>query len=135
MNKILKFGFLCAIFFCFANNAFAETLNERVFYVDPVFSQNSSSYTLKAKQVLQKNGLEIYIDNNYWNTKTTDEQDQIQNDLIKVSERFKENQSKVISLFGREAYPGIDNNTNLIVLLHPLKMMQKDILMIENMKK
>jgi len=121
MNKILKFGFLCAIFFCFANNAFAETLNERVFYVDPVFSQNSSSYTLKAKQVLQKNGLEIYIDNNYWNIKTADEQEQIKNDLISASERFKENQSKVISLFGREAYPGIDNNTNLIVLLHPLK--------------
>lgn len=120
-NKILKFGFLCIFFFCFASNAFAETFDERVFYIDPAFSQNSSSYTLKAKNILEKNGLEIYIDSNYWNFKTVEEQDKIKEDLIGVSERFKVNQSKITSLFGREAYPGIDNNKNIIVLLHPLK--------------
>lgn len=109
------------LFVFFANVAFAETLEDKIFYVDPSFSENSSNYTLRAKHILQKNGLDFYIDSNFWNIKDTEEQGKIKEDLTGVSERFKVNQAKIISLFGREAYPGIDKNTNLVVLLHPLK--------------
>ncbi|MDD4662058.1 MAG: hypothetical protein PHG24_02130 [Candidatus Pacebacteria bacterium] len=120
-KEILKFIITFVLIFCFTNNAFAETIDERTFYVDPSFSDNSSSYTLKATRVLQKNGLDIYIDSNYFNTKTLEEQSKIKEVLTQASERFKINQAKVISIFGREAYPGIDNNNNLVVLLQPLK--------------
>ena len=109
------------LFVFFANVAFAETLEDKIFYVDPSFSENSSNYTLRAKHILQKNGLDFYIDSNFWNTNDPEEQRKIKEDLTGVSERFKVNQAKIISLFGREAYPGIDKNTNLVVLLHPLK--------------
>jgi len=120
-KEFFKIVMVFVLLFCFTNNVSAEVLTEKSFYIDPSFSSNSSNYTLKATKVLQKNGLEIYIDTSYWNTKTEEEQDKIENDLIGISERFVINQTKVISLFGREAYPGIDNNTNVVVLLHPLK--------------
>ena len=120
-KQIFKIVTVFVLLFCFTNTASAEALNEKVFYVDPSFSSNSSNYTLKTTKVLQKNGLEVYVDSSYWNGRTTEEQEKAKTDLIGISERFATNQAKVISLFGREAYPGIDNNTNLVVLLHPLK--------------
>ena len=119
-KEFVKFIFVFALFFCFTNSVFAES-NEKVFYVDPSFSDNSASYTLKATLIMQKNGLDVYIDTNYYNTKTEEERLKIKEVLTEASERFKINQAKVISVFGREAYPGIDKNNNLVVLLQPLK--------------
>lgn len=120
-KQIFKILIVFVLLFCFTNNASAEVLTEKSFYIDPSFSLDSSNYALKATKVLQKNGLEVYIDSAYFNSKTPEEQEKIRTDLLGISERFAINQAKVISLFGREAYPGIDNNTNVVVLLHPLK--------------
>ncbi len=117
-KRILK---LTILFVFFANFAFATIGEEKVFYIDPSFAENSSNYTLKAEHILSKNGLDVYIDSAFWNKKTNQEQEKAKQDLEGISQRFKENQSKIVSLFGREASPGIDKNPNIVMLLHPLK--------------
>lgn len=121
MQKI--FIKILAIFlssFCFTNITLAETNIEKIFYVDPAFSK-VPSYTLEAESILIKNGLHIYIDSDYLNSKTVEEQSKIKEESIEASLRFKENQQKVTALFGRELSPGLDNDSNIVVLLYPLK--------------
>lgn len=120
MQKKFLLSLVFLLFFCF-NFASAQTVDEETFYIDPNFSEGNLNYTLKASLISESNGIKFYIDNDYWQLKSEEEQKEIKSLLKEISERFKINRAKVVSIFGSEKSPGIDNDPSLTVLLYDLK--------------
>ena len=120
-KDFFKIVFLSILFCLVGSFAFAGSLEEKTFFVDPNFAENLAGPTLKAIHILTENGLDFYIDTNFWDEKTEEEQEKAIQDLKDVSQKFIKSQAKVVSIFGSEANPGIDGNPNIVVLLHPLR--------------
>jgi hypothetical protein len=98
-----------------------ELEEETSFYVEPSFSENNLSYQETATFVYSANGIYFYLDQLEWSLKTDEEKTEYKELLKDVSERFKQNRSKIVAVFGTEKTPGIDNDPNITILMYPMK--------------
>jgi len=94
---------------------------ESSFYIEPSFSDENPNYEERAILAYSANNIYFYIDSSEWSSKTEEEQADFKNILKDISFDFKENKAKIVSIFGSEKTPGIDNDPNLTVLLYPMK--------------
>jgi hypothetical protein len=99
-KDFFKIVFLSILFCLVGSFVFAGSLEEKTFFVDPNFAENLAGPTLKAIHILTENGLDFYIDTNFWDEKTEEEQEKAIQDLKDVSQKFIKSQAKVVSIFG-----------------------------------
>lgn len=63
-----------------------------------------------------------YIDNNWWEDLDTEQQEEVRQSLNSLTEEFEINiYSTLTRTFGSEWSPGIDKDTRITVLFHPMK--------------
>jgi len=115
-----KFIFIAGlIFLCAATAVNADTVSEkRDFYID-------ASYDLSGREevtaVLVKTTPEIYfyVDQSWWSFSP---QNEVYRVLSELGEEFENNiYPKLTSVFGPEWNPGIDKESRITVLIHPMK--------------
>jgi len=131
MNKgtRIKFHFLIAILIIllgnclFSSKVYSATLGEV-----KNFQINSSYDTLGRKEVsatLERisNQLYFYLENSWWLTLSSGEQNKVRDSLFYLANEFEiKIYPTLTSLFGSEWKPGIDNDEHITVLIHPMKM-------------
>lgn len=125
MNIFIKTFFLIpciVVFFLFASNpVFAISLGERQnFYVNSGydwFTRQEISATLKA---MDKNSY-FYVDQQWWDTLSSEEKDEASISINLLKNEFENTIYPVLtSNFGSEYNPGIDNNSHITILIHPM---------------
>lgn len=124
-KKFLKrsiFIGLFLFFIGFSPIASADTVGQRVsFIVEPSYSASGLN---KSSAILVKsgNGINFYLEDYYWGTKTELEKNEILSILNDLDGEFTSNiKPKLNSTFGTESMPGIDNDPKIAVLFYPLK--------------
>jgi hypothetical protein len=124
-NKISFIIFLGTIFcggFLFASSAKAIiTGDTKNFSLDPIYDNNGRSQS-KATLVYISDKLFIYIDDSWWKSLSADDQSKAIINISNVSNEFQNNiYPKLTAVYGKEWNPGIDNDSHITVLLHPLR--------------
>ncbi|HJN62464.1 MAG TPA: hypothetical protein QGH92_02675 [Candidatus Parcubacteria bacterium] len=119
-----KFIFIIAIVVIFLPlfaNAQETMGNVRSFYVE-------SSYDLTQRDqitaTLRKISPQLYyyIDDSWWDDLTTEEQDTVKRSFNSLTEEFESRIYPVLTqTFGKEWSPGIDNDTRITILIHPMQ--------------
>lgn len=124
MKRIKKIIFLTAlgIFILSAFSASAVSIGEkRVFTVDPYYDVISRQ---EVSGTLQKAGLRAYFycDENWWNTLNYSQQGKMRDVLESLSQEFDDKiYPEITKAYGFEWKPGIDNDTHITILIHPMK--------------
>lgn len=92
-----------------------------VFFVDSSFSpvySNSVSATLQRESA----SFYFYFENQWFNSKTKEEKENINSILTDLSQEFISNiYPKLTTTFGTEYTPGIDNDRKITILFYPMK--------------
>jgi len=124
-NYLKIFCFLTAgfLFFSFfSHSVFAQSIgSQTVFYVESEYD-NDSRAQLNAALIYQTSKLNFYVDTHWWNSLTPQLQNQMNAQLFYLASYFENyDYPKIISTFGSEAIPGLDNDSRIYVLIHPMK--------------
>jgi len=122
MAKRLIFISIIVLFFLVAAPLKAATLGEsQNFYIEP-------SYDLSQREQLSATLIKIspqiywYIDSSWWNGLGVDKQSKVQESLNNLTEEFEYKiYPTLTSTFGQEWTPGIDHDTRITILIHPMK--------------
>ena len=121
MEKLSKIIFIVFLLFFFPLFVSADEINQKV-----IFSINSS-YDLQKREetsaTLQKisNQIYYYIDDNWWNGLDSSKKEKILKILEDLSNEFdKKIYPTLVSSFGPEWRPGIDKDSRITVLFHPM---------------
>jgi hypothetical protein len=108
--------FLC--FFILPQKVFADVLNqEQTFFVEPDYDISKKE---KVAAVLKEIGTHgyFYVDEKYWNERTSAEQNVLKNYLENLSAEFDRTiYPKLRKIFGKEWSPGIDNDSKITIFL------------------
>jgi hypothetical protein len=91
------------------------------FYVDSSFGTSQST---RISATLQKDSsnLYFYFENQWFNSKTEEEEQKINSTLIDLSQEFSSTiYPKLTATFGTEYTPGIDNDRRITILFYPMK--------------
>lgn len=115
--KIFFFAAILAVFFSF-NFAFADTLGEsRDFYVDSYYDASGRTrITANLKHVSER--AYFYADADYFNSLAAPDQMIFQNNLSSLAAVFDQTiYPKLVSVFGSEPNPGVDNDSKIAILL------------------
>jgi len=78
----------------------------------------------KISAVLQKisSGAYFYVDEEWWRSLNQNEKDKINESLASLDKEFNSNiYPTLITAFGLERRPGIDNDTHITILIHPMQ--------------
>jgi len=120
LNKVLIVVFFLAV--CLPGFVFADSYGQKItFYVDEEYDLESrKTVTATLKNISTK--AYFYIEDDWWETLTNDERQEV---LTSISDLAKEFDSKIyptlISVYGTEWTPGIDNDRRITVLFHQMK--------------
>jgi len=120
-NRIIIFLFSSILFLGLSFAVQAENLGENVnFNID-------SSYDISGRSKLAASSIKItpklyfYIDKNWWDSQSSPRQNEIINILESLSQEFENKiYPTLIRTFGSEWNPGIDGDSHITVLLHPM---------------
>ena len=99
----------------------AVTLNEeQSFYVDSSYDLYGRE-KINAQLVKITNSLYFYIDKSWWEQKSFEDKGKIDTDFSNLSNEFEQKTYPTLTLnFGSEWKPGIDGDTRITVLIHPI---------------
>ena len=113
-------GFL--FFSLFSHLVFAQDIgSQTIFYVESDYD-NDSRTQLNAVLVYQTSKLNIYVDTRWWNSLTPQLQNQINAQIFYLTSYFENyDYQKIVATFGSEAVPGLDNDSRIYILIHPMK--------------
>jgi len=119
-KKTILFLFLIALIFL-GEKAGAASLGEDInFYIQSTYDLNGRSQTSATLRVIGQNAY-FYVDDNWWNGLSSQEQVLAFNSLNNLSQEFD---SKIYptlrSVFGSEWRPGIDSDERISILIHPM---------------
>jgi len=125
-NSNLKIIFILAIIgggiFFFPDAILADSLNQsKTFFVDPSYNLNGRNEIDATLEEISQKGY-FYIENEYYENLTKDEQEEINKSLDSLAQEFdKEIYPKLTSTYGSEWRPGIDNDYRVTILFHQMK--------------
>jgi len=117
MKKVF-FVFVMATLILTAPDVLADSVSERRnFYIDPSYDLNGRE-ELEAVLVKVSNKLYFYIDKEWWDFAP---QDKVYQYLSELEQEFDNNiYPTMTSIFGSERNPGIDKDSRITVLIHPM---------------
>ncbi|MGB9847822.1 MAG: peptidoglycan-binding domain-containing protein [Minisyncoccia bacterium] len=118
-----KIIFIIAALFVFLSPAvFAQSINSQsVFYVESDYDYYSRNQ-LNATLVYQTNKLNFFVDTNWWQSLSFNNQNTISAKFATLATYFEQyDYPRIVATFGSEALPGYDNDYHIYVLIHPLK--------------
>lgn len=117
-----KLIFTCIFFLISPFFVFAFSEGElRNFYIDPSYDLYGKE-TIDAYLVRATDYLYFYIEKPWWDSLSSQEQNNVRIALFDLSEEFKNKIYPVLtSNFGQEWRPGIDNDVKITVLFHQMK--------------
>jgi hypothetical protein len=106
----------------FSFSAKAVTTGEiKKFYVDPYFDYSGRT-EISASLVLETDKLYFYIDNSWWQSLYSGDKNDILTNLSNLSTEFQNKIYPILSVnYGEEWNPGIDSDSKITVLIHPMK--------------
>jgi len=122
MSKNLKITFLGIIFLALPVFVNADYIGQTVnFFVDPNYDLTErSQIDVSLKTITPK--AYFYLDNDWWNNLSYSRQNEVNTALIYLSIEFDYKIYPVLtSTFGSEWDPGIDNDSHITILIHPMK--------------
>jgi len=91
------------------------------FFVDYNFGITKATQISATLQNSTSSSISYYFDDQFWNTKTSEEKKQINLILDSLSYEFETNiHPKLTNAFGTEATPGIDREKRITVLFYPM---------------
>jgi len=122
MSKRLIFISVIALTFAVVTPLKAATLGEsQNFNIEPAYDL-SQREQLTATLVKISSQLYWYADSNWWNSFGSDNQSKVQESLNNLTEEFEYKIYPILtSTFGQEWTPGIDKDTRITILVHPMK--------------
>ncbi len=91
------------------------------FFIDPNYDLSQRD---RISAILQRagNNAYFYVDEQWWNSLTQEEKDKMNESLKNLDQEFYSKIYPVlISTFGLEWRPGIDNDTRITILIHPMQ--------------
>lgn len=118
----MKLVLIGTVFSCFPAVALADSLDEEAdFFVNPDYDfwgREKIEATLREKGVRTY----FYIDNKWWNSLENEERYKVQKELQELDSEFYRRIYPTLTLkLGSEWSPGIDNDSRITILCHPLK--------------
>ena len=121
MKKII-FIFCCIVFLVITVNIEAATLGEsQNFNIEPTYDL-SQREQLTATLVKISPQLYWYADSSWWNSLGSDNQSKVQESLNNLTEEFEYKIYPILtSTLGQEWTPGIDRDTRITILVHPME--------------
>jgi hypothetical protein len=98
-----------------------ENLGNSVkFYIEPSYDSLKREETLATLRKVSPRAY-WYVDDNWWNNLKENEKEEIDNALNSLAEEFESKIYPVLtSNFGSEWSPGIDKDTRITILIHPM---------------
>ncbi|HNP79490.1 MAG TPA: hypothetical protein PKI00_01400 [Candidatus Pacearchaeota archaeon] len=122
MRKQIKF--LLIFFFCLFPlfSVRADSLNQRVdFNVESEYSVNGQiRYSASLRKISTK--LYFYFEDSFWNSLSSQEKEDIDKTLTNLGNEFDSViYPKTTSLYGSEWIPGVDKDSKITILFHPMK--------------
>ncbi len=114
------------ILVCFPYFVSADYLGQKKdFFVEKSYDEQGREETTATLQRIS-DILYFYIDNEWWDSLGSEEQEKTRNSLISLNGYFAQKiYFNVTSLYGREWRPGIDDEERITVLVHPMKQQRK----------
>ncbi len=121
MGKISRITFIISVLSFFPFFVFADNLGQKVsFSVDSSFDLQKREEVTATMQKVSSQAY-FYIDDNWWNGLSSAEKTEVSLVLDSLAEEFdKKIYPTLVSAFGPEWRPGIDNDTRVTVLFHSL---------------
>jgi len=118
ISKILLFGLIFLIIPSFVSAD--ELLNETEFFVDPSYDlENREEITAVLQRITDQ--LYFYLDKEWWNSLAIEERKEVNSALSDLSQEFENKIYPILTLnYGSEWKPGIDKDTRITVLIHPM---------------
>ncbi len=118
MKKIIFSISLVILFLTVATSAAADVVGERrTFFVDQSYDF-SGRKEITAILVKASSKLYFYIDEDWWNSSS---QSDVLQALDNLGREFDQNiYPTIVNIFGSEWNPGIDNKSQITVLIHPM---------------
>ncbi len=113
-----------AVIFILGSFSFAQAIDVGVsqdFYVESQYDLYGRS---QISATLQKitNPFYLYVDNNWWNSLSYGQREDINNKFYSLSNEFENKiYSQLKANWGEENRPGIDNDNRVVFLVHPMK--------------
>ncbi len=122
MRKIIGIIFIGLFFVFLPIFVFADSQGQQTkFFVDPSYDL-SGREELLATLRLRTQKINFYIDNKWWRNLSQQEKQKVELSLNSLGEEFYYTiYPTLTSIFGPEWRPGIDNDYNITVLVHPMK--------------
>ncbi len=119
--KIILFS-LCFLFLISPSFAFADYINQKVvFFVDSSYDLSGRSQISATLQRVTSR-LYFYIDDNWWDSLNSIQQNNIDTSLSYLANEFNFTIYPILtSTFGNEPSPGIDKDEKITILIHPMK--------------
>ncbi|KPJ70754.1 hypothetical protein AMJ51_01020, partial [Microgenomates bacterium DG_75] len=127
MQKFCKTKFLFPFLFLslfvlgsvFVNTASAQT-ETRFFNIDSSYDWQGRE-EIEATLLRTSDNLYFYVEKGWWESRTSQEQNDIRIALFELGEEFKNKIYPVLTAnFGSEPKPGIDRDERITVLIHPM---------------
>ncbi|MFH1451191.1 MAG: peptidoglycan-binding domain-containing protein [bacterium] len=114
--------FALIIVFGFGNSVFAATVGENVkFNVDPNYDI-SGRKELSATLIKVSSRIQFFIDKNWWDAQTAAKKSEVFGLFDVLGQEFDQNAyPKLTSFLGSEWSPGIDGDSRIVALFHPMK--------------
>jgi len=124
MKKGLSFKILLVVgiaFIAFPFLVSADYLSQQqTFYIEPSYDLSSRTKLTATLQKVSDN-LYFYIDDAWWDSLTREKRNDIRISLASLAQEFNQNiYPKITEFYGGEWKPGIDDNTRITVLIHPI---------------
>lgn len=123
--KALSFAFLCFLAILgailFPGKIFADAFgNSRNFNIDRIYDSRNRT-ELSATLQYAGQDLYFYTDDQWWNGLSGEERQKTNSSFQNLSDEFSNViYPKLTAVFGSEAKPGIDNDSKITVLVHPM---------------
>lgn len=110
------------IFFAFPVIAFGyEIGNTNTFFVDSNYSLDRND-RVEGKLILSSQKAVLYVENNFWQSKSDEEKEKIAKELKEILDEFdRKIYPDVTYTFGIESYLGADGNSKITLLFHKAK--------------
>ena len=110
------------IFFAFPVIAFGyEIGNTNTFFVDSNYSLDRND-RVEGELILSSQKAVLYVENNFWQSKSDEEKEEIAKELKEVLDEFdRKIYPDVTYTFGIESYLGADGNSKITLLFHKAK--------------
>ncbi len=121
MKARFRLIFISVVFLFLPVFAFAVSLGEKVdFYIDPSYDLYKRDEISATLQRIGRRAY-FYIDDQWWNSLDTQKKQEVKEAIQYLDSEFYRKIYPTLTLtFGSEWKPGIDNDNNITILIHPM---------------